>query len=69
MKFEQRMKSIDIFTATPPDRTLEIDNTHLTLDEVVKKIIFAFNLDEKNIELNQEKKLLDNPGKDTFKLH
>lgn len=68
-EFEQRMKSIDLFIATPPDRTIEIDNTYLTPDEVVKKIITAFNLDEKNKELNNEKKLLDNVWENTFKPH
>ena len=56
-EFEQRMKDVEIFTATPYDRTIEIDNTRLTLDEVVKKIIATFDLDEKNRELNHEKRL------------
>jgi broad-specificity NMP kinase len=68
-EFEQRMKSIELFTATPPDRTIEIDSTHLTPEEVAKKIVAAFNLDEKNRELNIEKKLLDNPKGITFKPH
>lgn len=68
-EFEERMKSIDLFTATPPDRTIEIDSTHLTPDEVAKKIIATFNLDEKKRELNTEKKILDNPSRITFKPH
>lgn len=66
-EFEQRMKSIDIFTATPADRTIEINTTNLNPDEVVRKIISEFNLDEKNTELSSEKKSLDNPSKNIFK--
>jgi len=68
-EFEERMKSIDIFTETPPDKTIEIDTTNLNPDEVAKKIISEFNLDEKNTELNNEKKSLDNPSENIFKLH
>lgn len=68
-EFEQRMKDIDLFTATPPDRTIEIDNTNLSPDEVAKKIIATFNLDEKKGELNNEKKSIDNPSKNIFKPH
>lgn len=68
-EFEQRMQSIEIFTATPPDRTIEIDNTHLTPDEAVKKINDAFNLDEKDQELNRQNKPLDETNENNPKLH
>lgn len=66
-EFEQRMKSIELFTATPPDRTIEIDSTHLTPEEVARQIIARFNLDEKNKELKKE--LSGPPDKPTFKIH
>lgn len=58
-EFEQRMKSVDIFNATPSDRTIEIDNTHLTPDEVAKKIVTTFNLDKINKELSNENQFPD----------
>lgn len=71
-EFEERMKNVEIFTETPVDRTIEIDTTDLGIDEVVEKIMDRFNLDhsdEKSKELENEKKLLDNPGEDVFKPH
>lgn len=61
------MKSVDLFTVTPPDRTIEIDNTHLSPEDVAKQIVTAFNLDEKNKELKNElPSLADKPA---FKIH
>jgi hypothetical protein len=68
-EFEQRMKSVDIFTATPPDRTMEIDSTHLKPEDVAKKIIMEFHLDEKKGELSNEKNTFVSPNKNIFKPH
>lgn len=68
-EFEERMKSINIFTATPSDRTIEIDNTHLTPEEVVGKVVSIFSLDEKNKELNSEKEFSNQLIQNIFKLH
>lgn len=66
-EFEQRMKTIELFTATPPERTIEIDNTKLSPEEVARQIILRFNLDEKNKEMKKE---LTNPtDKPSFKTH
>ena len=65
-ELEKVMKNRELYTATPPERTIEIDNTHLTPDEVAKKIRATFNLDEKNKELGNEINPLDNSP---FKLH
>lgn len=66
-EFEQRMKSIELFTDTAPDRTIEIDSTNLLPEEVARKIVDRFNLDEKDKELKKE--LSDPTDKPTFKIH
>lgn len=65
-ELEKVMKSRELFTETPSERTIEIDNTHLTSDEVAKKIVSEFNLDEKIRELVGEKRSLDNSKKIYF---
>jgi adenylate kinase family enzyme len=66
-EFEQRMKTIELFTATPPERTIEIDNTKLLPEEVAMQIVTIFNLDEKSKEIKKE--LTGSPDKPTFKIH
>lgn len=66
-EFEQRMKTVELFTATPPERTIDIDNTNLLPEEVARQIADRFNLDDKNKELNKELSgLTDKP---IFKIH
>ncbi len=62
---EKTMRNTDFSTTTPPDRTIVIDNTNLSPDEVTKKIIAEFRLDEKSKELKSEH---DTPS-NQIKLH